>query len=42
MRCLSFVALGAFSVQSIAVDNQPVEDTAGQDPDTQFYEKVRV
>ena len=50
MRCLSFIALGAFSVQSITIDNDssggssssPSSSSyASQDPDTQFYEKVR-
>lgn len=50
MRCLSFIALGAFSVQSIAIDNNssggssPLQSSSSfdsQDPDTQFYEKVR-
>ena len=49
MRCLSFIALGAFSVQSITIDNDssgrssssPSSSSyASQDPDTQFYEKV--
>ena len=49
MRCLSFIALGAFSVQSITIDNDSSgrsssssssSSYASQDPDTQFYEKV--
>ncbi|TFJ81404.1 hypothetical protein NSK_007365 [Nannochloropsis salina CCMP1776] len=48
MRCLSFIALGAFSVQSIAIDNDASGRASSpssswsstQDPDTQFYEKA--
>lgn len=52
MRCLSFVAIGALDVQSIALHDdggggnsggggsQPSMDMGPEDPDTQFYEKV--
>lgn len=49
LRCLSFVAIGALDVQSIALHDgdgpgpasQPSMDAGPEDPDTQFYEKVR-
>lgn len=50
MRCLSFLAIGALNVQSIALNEgaddgrapaqQPTMDAGPEDPDTTFYEKA--
>lgn len=44
MRCLSFIAIGSLSLQSIRFDQNGASgppSSSSQDPDTDFYEKVK-